>query len=524
MPIRFAIERVERNKALGRAYAVGLVLGTGTLLLLSSGCRSPWGTQSNQPSFDRLMEIENSSAAMPPSFQSQVGSRRPGNAQQQASNSLNSVPEQLPQNQWAETPIARFAQKPNGGASRRISDMDEYADGALAGLPNEKLSNESLSNEKQELIKNMQRALQGVNADDTDAEKLALNPKQRDGSSRKKSAPAGHNDRYSVHIGDDDEESGLKPADDRIALRPVPPKNKDPKAAKNSPGNENSDEEGIAHASHSGRGKEDSVRKAVAETVLDSEPADAYPRDFDSETKPKKDLTWQQHIQQAIKQLESVDKESLETPQSKIRQQVLARMLALTLNDRHEMLKPVDGLQQGEQDYFNYQFSALADAIDPDANPSVSRKWSTVMINQQKAHSNLASISNLEIHNLTFCVNVTDFGVLEPFRTNTFKSNDEVLLYLELDNFVSVKSSDGKGFETDLQGSYEIVDASGRRIVSQSLPRDTHVCKNMRRDYFIAYRIYMPDKIGPGSYTLKVVIEDMKGRKFGQKEIQFQIQ
>lgn len=529
MAIRFATERIVQNKALHRAYVTSLAFGAGTLLLLSSGCRSAWNTQSNQPSFDRLMEIENSSATMPPSFQSQVNNRRPGGASPSNLNPANSLPAQMaemPQGDLTESPNTRYAQKPNGGASRRISDMDDYADNDVTGA----------STEKQELLRNMQRALQQAEGSGDDPSKLANSPapNTKNPNSRKKSPQSGSQDRYAVHISDDDEEQGLKPGENMVALRPVPSKDKEQKASSRRmpDGQRRGDflsDEYPTNASHNRKGDDDSVRSAVAESKIDADLEDSTRGDIDRDAgdrdgRTKKELTWQQHIQQAIKQLDSVDKDSLETPQSRIRQQVLSRMLALTLDDRQGMLKPVDGLQPGEQDYFNYQFSALADAIDPEANPSASRKWSTVMINQRKAHSNLASISNLEINNLAFCTEVVDFGVTVPFPTYTFKAYDEVLLYLELDNFVSEKSRDGKGFETQLQGSYEIVDASGRRVMDQTLPSDSHICKNMRRDYFISYRLRLPDKISIGSYTLKVTIEDVKGHKFGQKEIQFQIQ
>lgn len=529
MAIRFAIERVDRNRALRRAQAMGLLLCTGTLFLLTSGCRSPWNAQSNQPSFDRLMEIENSSATMPPSFQSQVNNRRPGNTQPNATPSNNQypigMPSQMaqvgyPQPDSMDSQNARFAQKPAGGASRRISDMDEFA----------AAENDTASQEKQELLKKMQRALQADEAGDEDPKRLASGQdfKQKNASSRKKNAQPGANDRYAVHISDDDERQDLRSADGMLALRPVPNKEADRKPSSRKSNDDrrstNVDDGYVANASHDNRGKDDSVRSALGESMAESEGQDSYRGEVELDDRTRKDLSWEQHVRLAIKKLESADKDALETPQSRIRQQVLTRMLAMTLDDRQAMLQPVDGLQLSEQEYFNYQFLALADAIDPEANPSASRKWSTVMINQRKALTSLASVSSLEINNLTFCTEVLDYGVLTPFATNKFKAGDEVLLYLELDNFVSEKVRDGKGYETQLQGSYEIVDSNGRRVVEQSLPSDAHVCKNMRRDYFIAYRIHVPDKISPGPYTLKLTMEDMKARKYGQKDIQFQIQ
>ncbi|HAC92645.1 MAG TPA: hypothetical protein DCF63_18740 [Planctomycetaceae bacterium] len=146
------------------------------------------------------------------------------------------------------------------------------------------------------------------------------------------------------------------------------------------------------------------------------------------------------------------------------------------------------------------------------------------MLSQRKASEELAALSHLEINNLSFCTDVESFGVIAKFPDYKFTADKEVLLYCELDNFVSEKSKDGKGFETQLQGSYEVVDASGKRVADQSLPLDSHVCRNKRRDYFIAYRIYIPQKIEPGKYSLKLTVEDVKGRKFGQSQIPFQVQ
>jgi hypothetical protein len=188
------------------------------------------------------------------------------------------------------------------------------------------------------------------------------------------------------------------------------------------------------------------------------------------------------------------------------------------------MTTDIEGLQPHEQEYFKHQFTALLDTIDPEANPVSGRRWSLVMLNQRKAHDFLSALSNLEVNNLSFCTEVESYGVVERFPKYLFTPDQEVLLYCELDNFVSERTKDGKGYETQLQGSYEIVDSRGGRVADQSLPTDSHLCRNRRRDYFIAYRIYMPQHIAPGNYTLRLTIEDVRGRKFGQSEVAFQIQ
>ena len=66
-------------------------------------------------------------------------------------------------------------------------------------------------------------------------------------------------------------------------------------------------------------------------------------------------------------------------------------------------------------------------------------------------------------------------------------------------------------------------------VAERQLPLDREVCRNYRRDYFLAYPIYMPDGIGPGRYRLELTIEDRKaegkyqGRKLGEGLIEFAI-
>jgi hypothetical protein len=185
-------------------------------------------------------------------------------------------------------------------------------------------------------------------------------------------------------------------------------------------------------------------------------------------------------------------------------------------------MEPVEGLQTHGQDFVRYSLESLYEVANPDGNPVESKRYTLAMISQRKALTNLAAVSNLEVRNAAFCSEVEGFGVVEKFPDHNFKPDQELLLYCELDNFVS-SFMEKKGYETQLQGSYEIVDTNGRRVADQLLPMDSHICRNQRRDYFIAYRIYMPQNIEPGRYQLKLIVEDLKGRKFGQSTLDFQI-
>ncbi len=178
------------------------------------------------------------------------------------------------------------------------------------------------------------------------------------------------------------------------------------------------------------------------------------------------------------------------SPEQKLSLEGKKRMLSLVLDDLDGAMTPIEMLQAHEQAFFQHEFQALHTATDPKGNPVMNKRWTLTLQSHRKAQMNLAVGSNLEIQNATFCTEVDSFGILSKFPQYHFRKDQELLLYCELDNFVSTPVKDG--FETQLQGSYEIVDSNGRRVADQLLPMDEHICRNQRRDYFIAYRMYMP--------------------------------
>ncbi len=205
----------------------------------------------------------------------------------------------------------------------------------------------------------------------------------------------------------------------------------------------------------------------------------------------------------------------------RLRLEIHKRLLNLMLGDLDAAMESIESLQSHEQDFYKHLLQALHDVGDPGGNPVRSRRNTLALASMRKSLAHLAAASNLEVHNATFCSKVDGFGVIEKFAQYHFRPEQEVLLYCELDNFVSDQVTDG--YETKLQGSYEIVNSDGRRVADQTLPMDAHVCRNQRRDYFIAYRLYMPRSIEQGKHNLRLTIEDLKGQKYGQTSLEFHI-
>ena len=237
---------------------------------------------------------------------------------------------------------------------------------------------------------------------------------------------------------------------------------------------------------------------------------------------PTNPITWHQTTSQAIELLEKQLEDKAPADDSlRMSQEISLRMLYVTQRRLDDALRPIDRLSEQEQEYLRHQMQAMYEASNPDANPARSRHWSVVMNSQREATAHLASISNLEVRSVAFCKQVDGYGVTERFPKYQFTPDQDVLLYCEVDNVAAERVKGG--YETQLQGNYEICDSKGNRITEQLLPMEPEVCQNHRRDYFIVYKIYMPQQVAPGNYQLRLNIEDRKSKKFGQSTVDFEI-
>lgn len=283
-----------------------------------------------------------------------------------------------------------------------------------------------------------------------------------------------------------------------------------------------SDASEVQLASSSLRDSQPSVQTALGSSLNGAAPSE---KQSEGATRPEIAVdsgNWKSNLSEAIEQLKQQLSQSPQLEANvRLQQEATLRLLQLANGNVDDAMEPIQQLDDDEKQFFRKEFLALHEAIQPEGIPIKSRRWGTVLASHRTAADHLASISNLEIKSTAFCTEVEGYGVINKFSKYQFKPDEELLLYCELDN---VKADEVKeGFETKLQGSYQIVDRNGVRVADQVLPIMIDTCKNRRRDYFIAYRIYIPMQIAPGSYKLHLSIEDMKANKFGQSTIDFQI-
>jgi hypothetical protein len=250
---------------------------------------------------------------------------------------------------------------------------------------------------------------------------------------------------------------------------------------------------------------------------------------------------WQVMLAATIRSLE----ESLASPSGSAssddvaRRQAQLRMLYLIAGRRDDALRPIVEAEPEARQFWTDWLYGTAIYLDPQTeNPA---RRATLAVRQlEDAVSDLAAQANLEVCNLAFCRRVTSFGVYEAFGTAdgaasikspstksgsgryVFGPNQEVLLYAEVRNFTSRHTE--RGYHTALRPSYQIFDAAGRRLGTVAeLGESQDFCQHRRRDFFVRYHLYLPSRIDPGDYKLKLTIEDIHSTKVAEGSVEFSI-
>jgi hypothetical protein len=217
------------------------------------------------------------------------------------------------------------------------------------------------------------------------------------------------------------------------------------------------------------------------------------------------------------------------TPDSELaRLEQQLRLLYAAADRVDDAVRGIDALSASEREAFKHTMFGVSTWLsETDARKSPLRN-ARALRSLREATTHLSAVSKLDLKSLALCERVENFGWFSEFPRYEFQPKQQVILYVEVDNFVAVEKSPNS-FETELQGHYQIFDARGNIVAERKLPLDREICRNYRRDYFLAYPIYMPEQIESGKYRLELTIEDLKaegeyqGRKFGEGMIEFTI-
>jgi hypothetical protein len=231
---------------------------------------------------------------------------------------------------------------------------------------------------------------------------------------------------------------------------------------------------------------------------------------------------WREHLNAAIAAMEA---EARQMPRSQAETDLQSRLrlLYLLADRREDALKPVASASATSQEFLSQEVYGLATWLDSDRITDSSRRAGETRLQLANALNRLSELAPLTLRNLSFVHKVGSYGNYEPFDSYEFRPDQEVILYVEVENYKSEETP--KGFRTALQGSYQIYNSDHQQVTSQDLGVTEDSCRNPRRDFFLIYGFHMKKNkdMTPGKYTLKLTIEDKKSSKFGQASIDFTI-
>ena len=239
-------------------------------------------------------------------------------------------------------------------------------------------------------------------------------------------------------------------------------------------------------------------------------------------------LNWQSHLRDAIPKLnaELTDQAQQQTPDPLAYEsgQALLRMLYLATAPEQDVVTEIPQLNNSDrQQFWVNLFDSLQTYLDAKGVPVADKRADESLQQLRVAENYLANLSQLRVSNLAFCSKVESYGRYAKMEPYVFQPDQEVLLYVEIDNFSTEILKTSGQYKTELEGSYQIIGTSGERVADHVFPIQSEICRNRRRDYFIPYRMWIPKKLGIGQYTLQLTIEDTIGQKFGQASVIFEV-
>ncbi len=265
----------------------------------------------------------------------------------------------------------------------------------------------------------------------------------------------------------------------------------------------------------------------------------------DDSPQQEADRSWRDQLHQTIARLQRELESDSEGNQleATARLRACLSLLEVVADDREQAMTVLEGLDDSQLEFWRQTVMGLGILLDPDELPKLRHRAESASDHLEKGLSTLATLGPLRLANLAFCTRVGGYGDFEECDAYALKPGQQVLLYVEVENFAIEEhrgsdreqthlTSSRRGREdavaapiyvTDLHARYDILDEKQRTILSRTFRPNRDRSRNRRHDYFIPYYMEIPRDLSTGYYTLELTLEDKIGQKFGSGTIDFRI-
>ncbi len=208
-----------------------------------------------------------------------------------------------------------------------------------------------------------------------------------------------------------------------------------------------------------------------------------------------------------------------------LRRHALLRNLYLLAGRPHDAQQVIPDIDPADQEFWTEINWAMASYFDEEMLPNRSDRAAQTVTRLASAQRALDPLVPLEIRNLQFCRHIDGFGNYETFGVNEFTAGQQLLLYTEVQHFLSESDPSGV-YRTLLESEIEIYsEGATRELIDRTVfPSTEDLCRTRRSDYFHSYRIDLPGALQPGTYVLELTVEDRLAGKSATESRRFVVQ
>jgi hypothetical protein len=122
----------------------------------------------------------------------------------------------------------------------------------------------------------------------------------------------------------------------------------------------------------------------------------------------------------------------------------------------------------------------------------------------------------LALDHMCFCSHIKNFGKYWPLDQYCFQPGEVVKVYAEVRNFASQR--EGPQYKTVLKGRMEIYEENKTKpFFVRDCEPETDISRTPLQDFFVNCHFAIPPNCPPGSYTLRIYIEDQTPAAGGKK-------
>jgi hypothetical protein len=204
-------------------------------------------------------------------------------------------------------------------------------------------------------------------------------------------------------------------------------------------------------------------------------------------------------------------------------EQYRLRMMYLIEGQDEKALAPAEGMDAESQQILQSQVRALIAARSSSGRDPAGRAME-LLTPVEELRTQLRARADLQVPKVLLCTKIEAFGMYEPIEPSQFAAGKKnpVLVYIEVDNFKSEKTSSGL-FRTLLTVRPSLLNKTGEELWSNSYDNIEDLSRQRRHDFFLTVNEVLPASLTPGEYTLKIEVEDVLAGKINSNTAKFKI-